>query len=292
MEYTIKNDVLALLVKQKGAELCSINDVATGTEYIWDANPAIWGSHSPVLFPIIGCLKENSYLHNGNQYTIPKHGFIRDNENINLESQAQNALTFILESSADTYTIYPFQFKFFIQYMLEKNRITITHTVSNIGTEKMFFSLGGHPAFKCPLNKNEKFSDYYLEFEADETALAWGPLENGLIGPKTRSVIDMKKFIYLNDTTFNKGALVFKNLNSSSIMLVSKSRGPILNVKYRGFPYLGIWSKPGAPFVCIEPWLGIADSWDSDRNLQTKEGILALGSGKSFEIAYCIGILN
>ena len=292
MEQTIKNDILQLSIKQEGAELCSIRAVSTGNEYMWDANPAIWGSHSPVLFPIVGCLKEDAFIYKGKQYCLPRHGFIRDNKNMKLESTTQNSLSFSLEYSEETYKIYPFQFKFTIDYSLDNNKIEVLYRVTNGGDAKMFFSLGGHPAFRCPLNTNELYSDYFLEFEHEENALAFGPMVNGLIGPKLPPVIVNGKMICLDEHTFDYGALVFKKLNSRRITLTNKKSGPVLRVDYNNFPYLGIWAKPKAQFVCIEPWLGIADSWDSDNNFETKEGLLTLGPGESIDIAYYIEIIN
>jgi galactose mutarotase-like enzyme len=292
MEQTIKNEILEFSVNLKGAELFSIRDVRTGQQYMWEANPAIWGSTAPVLFPIIGCLKDDSYLFNGKEYTLPRHGFIRGNEKMELEYRTQDRVSFSLQYSQEILKIYPFRFKFIIDYILDGNKIRVWHRILNLGDGEMFFSLGGHPAFKCPIFDDEKYSDYFLEFDREETSLCYGPMENGLIGPETRSIIENDKFIYLNTNTFDKGALVFKKLNSSGITLVNKKRGPVIRVDFHGFPYLGIWAKPNAPFVCIEPWLGIADNWNSDRKFETKEGILLLTAGEKFEASFSIEIFN
>jgi len=292
MIHTIKNDFLQVSVNQKGAELFSIKSVLTGEEYMWEPDPAIWESTSPVLFPIIGCLKDDSYIYDGKQYSLPRHGFIRGNENLILENQTQSSLTFSLEYSDETLKIYPFRFKFTIHYILENNKIKVFQSVCNLGDEEMFFSLGGHPAFNCPLMDHKKYNDYFLEFDKEETAFCYGPLKNGLIGSETRSIIEEGKKIYLNNHTFDEGALVFKRLNSSNITLINNSWGPRIRVNFESFPYLGIWAKPKARFVCIEPWFGIADSWNTEGKLETKEGILFLEAGVSFETEYIIEILN
>jgi galactose mutarotase-like enzyme len=292
MKHSIQNDILQLSVNQSGAELCSIRSVITGEEYMWEADPAIWGSTSPVLFPIIGCLKEDSYVYDGKHYILPRHGFIRGNENIVLENKTPGSLTFSLGYSEETLRIYPFRFKFTIHYILENYKIRVFSRVENIGDEEMFFSLGGHPAFKCPVLERKKYNDYFLEFEKDETAFCYGPLKDGLIGPESRPAIEEGKIIYLNNHTFDKGALVFKKLSSSNISLLNNCRGTKIRVNFDGFPYLGIWSKPKARFVCIEPWFGIADSWNSDQKLETKEGILTLEGGVSFETEYSIEIIS
>jgi galactose mutarotase-like enzyme len=289
--YTIENKELRISVRQKGAELSSIQKISSGREYLWNANPEIWGSHSPVLFPIIGRLKEDTYFYKNKKYSLQGHGFIRNNDRMVLEIQNKNSLVFSLNSSEETLVLYPFHFKFEISYQLENHRVIILHRVINTGNETMFFSTGGHPAFKCPFMENEQYSDYFLQFEKEESALCWEPTEDGLIGPGSRSVIDNENRILLDDNTFDKGALVFKELNSSKISLVSRSAGLVLSVNFSGFPYLGIWAKPKAQFVCIEPWLGIADSWNCDQNIETKEGRLALDAGECFEAIYSIEII-
>jgi galactose mutarotase-like enzyme len=290
--YTIENKELRISVRQKGAELSSIQKISSGREYLWNANPEVWGSHSPVLFPIIGRLKEDTYFYKNKKYRLQGHGFIRNNDRMVPEIQNKNSVVFSLNSSEETLVLYPFHFKFEISYQLENHQVIILHRVINTGNETMFFSIGGHPAFKCPFLENEQYSDYFLLFEKKETALCWGPTEDGLIGPELRSVIDNENRILLDDNTFNKGALVFKELNSSKISLVSRKTGPVLSVNFSGFPYLGIWAKPKAQFVCIEPWLGIADSWNCDQNIETKEGMLALPAGKIFEASYSLEIIS
>ena len=154
----------------------------------------------------------------------------------------------------------------------------------------VILSLGGHPGFNCPIHKEEEYSDYYLEFDKPETAPAWEVLENGLIGMETRPAFDEPTKIKLHPQIFNKDALVFKNLNSSKVSLKSKRSNQVISMQFDDFPYLGIWAIPNAPYVCIEPWLGIADSEDSNRDLTEKEGILSLESKKIFMASYSITI--
>jgi galactose mutarotase-like enzyme len=292
MEHVIENGVLRISVEQTGAELCSIQSVSTGREYMWNANPEIWGSHSPVLFPIIGKIKDNSYFYKGKEYKLQGHGFIRNNRQISMEKQENDCLTFSLCSSEETLRMYPFKFKFTLAYKLEHNQIIVLHSIHNAGKGTMFFSLGGHPAFKCPVTEDEKYNDYFLEFEKQETALCWGPMENGLMDSKTRSIIEEGNKIFLDEHIFDKGALVFKKLNSSRIYLTSRKYGPVIRLNYNGFHYLGIWAKPKARFVCIEPWLGIADSWDSNQILKDKEGMLSLEPGETFKASFSIEIIS
>ena len=286
--HTISNTVLQISVKETGAELCSMKSLSSGKEYIWDGNPDVWAAHAPNLFPIIGCLKDDVFLYKGEDYNCPKHGFVRKNKNVTLLEKSDDSLTFGLAYSDETLKVYPFRFNFHIKYILEGNKLIVEHTVVNQGDSDMLFSLGGHPAFKCPLNEDENYSDYYLEFEKPETAQTWSVEENGLIGKETTKVFDEPTIINLHPNIFDSDALVFKNLNSSRVSLKSKKSKQVLSVSFNDFPYLGIWAKSNAEFVCIEPWLGIADSFDTDRNFETKEGLIKLPPKKSFSATYSI----
>jgi len=288
---TIKNNNFQVSIKSTGAELCSFKSLHTNKEYIWKADPNIWASHAPNLFPIIGCLKEDAFIYKGKEYNCPKHGFIRRNKDITLIAKTSKSLTFGLKYSEDTLKIYPFEFEFQIKYTLADIKLTIQHTIINHGHNDMLFSLGGHPGFTCPLNDNELYSDYYLEFEKAETAESWQVMKNGLIGKNTFPAFDEPTKINLHSKLFDNDALVFKNLNSSVIRLKSKKSSQVLSVAFEDFPYLGIWAQPNAPYVCIEPWLGIADSFDSNRELEDKEGILILKPKKEFIASYSI-IIN
>ncbi|MCK5815532.1 MAG: aldose 1-epimerase family protein [Flavobacteriaceae bacterium] len=286
--YTIKNNKFQFSVYQEGAELHSFKSLKSKKEYIWKADPEVWGSHAPNLFPIIGCLKEDSFLYKGKEYACPKHGFIRKNNAISLINETDNSLTFGLKYSEETLAVYPFKFEFQIKYTLIDNKLEVAHTIINHGDEQMLFSLGGHPGFTCPLNEGEEYTDYYLEFEKPETAETWRVLESGLIGKDTSPVFDEPTKINLHPQLFKDDALVFKNLNSSKVSLKSKKSDQVLSVEFKDFPYLGIWAKTNAPYVCIEPWLGIADSFNADRNLENKEAIMKLEANKDFVAVYSI----
>ncbi len=288
--YTLKNNLLQVKVKEIGAELCSIRSLISGKEYLWDADPKVWASHAPNLFPLIGCLKNDSFLYQGKEYCCPKHGFIRNNKDVSLIEQTENTLTFGLKYSDHYLKIYPFQFEYQIKYILKDHKLRLEHKITNHGDQQMLFSLGGHPGFKCPLNEGENYSDYYLEFEQAETARTWRVQKDGLIGKETYPVFTGPKIINLHSHLFDDDALVFKNLNSSKVSLKSKKSDQVLSVEFKDFPYLGIWAKPKANYVCIEPWIGIADSFDSDRNFENKEGLIKLQAKKSFDATYSISI--
>ncbi|WP_142785734.1 aldose 1-epimerase family protein [Changchengzhania lutea] len=289
--FSLENDQLKINVLQTGAELCGITAVKTGTEFMWHADPDIWGSFAPNLFPIIGALKNNTYFYDNQSYQLPKHGFVRNNAHVKLYQQTKNSLIFTLSSDADLLKSYPFHFEFYITYTLKNNIIEVLHTVKNIDTKTMYFSVGGHPAFKCPVFDNERYDDYVLEFEHLESVKRHHiNMENGLISSNTETVLKHSNQIPLTHDLFDKDALVFKDLKSKQVTLKSKTHGAILSVHYEPFPYLGIWAKPTGNYVCIEPWLGVADHEDSNQQLKEKEGIIALDAGKTFEANYRIEI--
>ena len=288
--YTIKNEHLQISVKGCGAELCSIVKLASNKEYMWDGNPSVWGAHAPVLFPIVGVLKNGSFMYNGENYVLPKHGFFRKNPEVRLLEQNETSLCFGLKFSEAALKNYPFCFEFRITFSLVGNQIQTKHEVLNHGDATMYFSLGGHPAFKCPLNEGERYSDYYLEFEKAETAYNYPIDEQDLLLDQADLVLNQSRRIDLHYDLFNQGALVFKNLVSEHISLVSAKSGVHLKMSLKGFPYLGIWAKPHANFVCIEPWIGVNDSIHADQNIEHKEGIVALDPKKKYEASYEINI--
>ncbi len=290
MQQTIKNSDFQVIVKNIGAELSGFKSLTTGIEYIWQADPKVWSGHAPNLFPIIGSLKEESFLYDGKEYACPKHGFIRNNSNVLLLDKTENSLTFGLEYSEETLKIYPFKFEYQIKYILDGNRLTVQHHIINHGDKTMLFSLGGHPGFTCPIQKDEKYSDYYLEFNKPETAESWAVMEKELIGKNTQPVFYEPTRINLHPLIFEKDAIVLKHINSSRVDLKSKKSKQVVSMEFGDFPYLGIWAKPNAPYVCIEPWLGIADSVDADREFVNKEGLLKLEAKKEFTASYSITI--
>jgi galactose mutarotase-like enzyme len=280
---TIKNSDLTAVIKHFGAELCSLKD-NSNAEYIWGGNPEFWGKHSPILFPIVGTLKNNSYQYNDTEYQLSRHGFARE-MNFELIDKRENSATFSLASSDETLKKYPFDFELHLIYTLENTSLKIEYKVINKGNSKMPFSIGAHPAFDLPNN----FENYSLEFEKEEP-LEFYLLEDGLISNTTDQIQLDKKQLQLNYKLFENDALVFKKLSSKSITILENSK-PILKVSYEDFPDLGIWTPPNAPFICIEPWFGYSDTVDTFGNLFEKEGIQVLDSNETFKSRFSIEIL-
>lgn len=289
--YSLINDKLKVNIKHKGAELCNITSLKSNTEFLWQADPNVWGSHAPNLFPIIGAMKDDTYYFDDKKYNMPKHGFVRHNDNFKVVLQSETKITFKLKSNPSLKAIYPFDFEFVLTYELVGNVLHVNHTVNNTDTQPIYFSLGGHPAFNCPLDENESYTDYILKFEAKEIS------ESCLLNMKTGLITDTTKPVFVNCNTialkpdlFNEDALIFKDLTSRKVILKHKTKGDVLSVAFKDFPYLGIWAKPNAPYVCIEPWIGIADLESTNQQLIEKEGIINLAENSSFNATYSIEI--
>ncbi len=289
--YHLNNHLLKISVKKTGAELCNIISVNNNIEFMWQADPDIWGSHAPNLFPIIGVLKDGSFSFEGKNYHLTKHGFIRNNDDIQLIEQTKNSLTFGICHNPKLLEMYPFKFDFKITFILKNNSIEVKHIVKNMDDKTIYFSLGGHPAFKCPVFEDENYSDYNLEFKYHETSKSYLlNTENSLMTSHTKEIFKNSNTIHLTNELFSEDALVFKDLKSRKTILKSSKNGEILSVTYKDFKYLGIWAKPNGNFVCIEPWLGVGDHENTNQQLINKEGILSLEPNKTFTASYHIEI--
>jgi galactose mutarotase-like enzyme len=280
---TITNATLTAQIKHIGAELCSLKD-SRNKEYIWNGNPLFWGKHSPVLFPIIGTLKNNSYQYNGIEYQMSRHGFAREMD-FELIDRKENSATFSLKSTDETLKKYPFDFELHLIYTLENNSLKIEYKVFNTNDKKMPFSIGAHPAFDL----SGDFENYSLLFEKEEP-VHYYLLEDGLISNSTNELPLDKNELQLNYTLFENDALVFKKITSKSITILENSK-PFLKVRYSDFPDLGIWTPPNAPFICIEPWFGYSDTVDQFGNIFEKEGIQILEANSTFHFAFSIEII-
>lgn len=286
---SISNEILSIKVATRGAELQSIYHKQHQLEYMWSGDPAYWGKHSPVLFPIVGELKNNTYNYMGKTYTLSRHGFARDME-FAITEQTEHSITFSLKSNDETAQKYPFQFEFSVKYVLVQNALHISFIVQNQGEETMFFSVGAHPAFKVPLVEGTGFEDYQLVFNERETAGRWPISTEGLIKTEPTPLLQHENILPLRKALFSSDAIVLKNLQSTSLSIISPKTARGLQVDFKNFPYLGIWETKGADFVCIEPWCGIADSVNASGNIEEKEGINSLKPSAKFEVTYAIEV--
>lgn len=283
MTTTISNSNLTAQINHFGAELFSLKN-QENKEYIWEGNPAFWGKHSPVLFPIVGTLKNNSFHYKESEYHMSRHGFARDME-FELIEKSEISATFSLTSSDESRKVYPFDFELQISYSLDENKLNIDYKIINKNDSIMPFSIGAHPAFALP----KPFEDYTLAFENAEILTSY-TLENDLLSDNFSTIEMVDNQVALHYSLFEKDALIFKKLQSKSISIL-QNQNPLLRVRFDNFPNLGIWTKSNAPFLCIEPWLGYSDTVHSTGNILEKEGIQLLEAKKSLECNFSIEIL-
>ena len=286
----IENDDIRVEVAVLGAELQRITHKHTGVEYMWDANPAYWPKHSPILFPIVGTLRNNTYIYGGKEYHLPRHGFAREME-FELYQQSGHLLIFRLASNEVTIAKYPFPFELYVEYSVAGPALNVSYRVVNTGEKPMYFSIGGHPAFKVPVFEGDAYNDYILEFNQVENTGRW-LLDNGLLETGTVPLLEDTDRLPLRKELFEADAIVLKHLNSTKVRLVQEHTGKGFEFDFNGFPYLGIWAAKDADFVCIEPWCGIADSVNSNQQLAEKEGIHELNAGALFERTWKFAVIS
>ncbi|RYY50904.1 MAG: aldose 1-epimerase family protein [Chitinophagaceae bacterium] len=284
----LENDFIKLQVNERGAELTSCFDKQSQTEYMWNGDAAFWGKHSPVLFPIVGTLKENTYYYDNRAFSLGRHGFARDMV-FKVASRENNSLAFSIAADASTLKLFPFQFRFDIIYHLFERTLEVTYRVFNTGATDLYFSVGAHPAFGIPFSADAVYEDYFLEFEHAEEGQRWPISAEGLIEKEPIPVFKGTR-LPLSKQLFEKDALVFKQLSSSAVTLASHTNKRGLTMQFPGFPFLGLWAAKGADFVCIEPWCGIADAVDSNQQLVQKEGINQLHSAEKFERSWTLTV--
>ena len=284
----IQNEYLKVSINHQGAELASIQD-ANGKEYMWHADPQFWGRHSSILFPYIGKVFNDEYRIGNQTFKGKQHGFARNSKFESIISE-KTKTHFQLKYNEDTLVAYPYKFSLNVKYVLIKNQLQIIYEVENLEEQTIYFSLGAHPAFNVPLNKNEKRSDYSLEFNKDESVESL-LITDGFLNGNSRDIFNGKNSFQISDNLFDHDALIFKNMESNQVSLVNNDGKKIWTFDYSGFSYLGIWSQnEKSPFVCIEPWMGVADKLDADWDFREKEGVVAVEIGGKFKCVHTVTI--
>lgn len=274
MKHFIENEYFRIGVKEMGAELTSVYSKENDFEYLWQGNPDIWNGQSPILFPIVGRLIDDKFALDGKEYSMPKHGFARRKHWDFLGSDG-DSMSFRLCDDEETRKLYPFSFEFIMTFTLEGNKISVKHEIRNTGDNTMYFSLGAHPAFNCDIGDK-------LVFSEKETLEAFKiDLEKSLVLPEMTPVMKDETDLVITEDIFKEDALIFKGVKSDFVTLESENH----SVKFAlgGAPYLGIWAKPGAPYVCIEPWFGLNDIKDKKVDFTEKVAINKLVSGDTFK---------
>ncbi len=285
----LENNDLRVSIHPKGAELTSIFHKPSGIEHLWQADPGVWGWHAPNLFPVVGGCLNNQLLIDGKTYPIERHGFARQSTFETTESTPGHAI-FSLRSNESTRVHFPYDFEFQLLYELDGPRLTVTYRVVNLDERTIYFSVGAHPAFAVPFYVNEAYEDYFIEFEQPEPLITHMLSSAGYFTGETKVIPADGCRLELTRHLFDQDALVFKDLSSRRVVIRSDRHAHSVTVDYPNFPYLGLWAKPGASFVCIEPWLGCADSEGQPKPIQQREAIQCVDVDKVFEASFSVEI--
>lgn len=277
-------------IARSGAELRSLTDVC-GTQYIWQRDERYWCRSSPILFPYIGVLKDGAAVFpNGQKSNGTVHGFARDSVFSVLRSSG-SAVSLLLRWSEESLRLYPYKFRLEVEYSLSEHGLTVSFTVHNDDREYMFFGLGGHPGFRCPLHSGEEYSDYVLRFHERETQRCPYFNDAGMyVAGRSRPVLENERILTLEHECFEHDALLFSNLNSDCAELINLRTGAGIRFGWESFPHLGVWTPKGknAPLISLEPWTSIPAGTDEDMSFEKKRDIVALAPDGSFAASYTV----
>lgn len=288
MAVKLENEFLCVEIAEMGAEVTRIYDKTEDNEILWEGNPVYWKRHSPVLFPNVGKTYKNRVLINGTQYPTSQHGFARDNVFTCIEAANEKA-SFMLRSSEETKEVYPFDFELHINYKLKKKELTVEWQVKNCGDETMYFTIGGHPAFRFAKPEETK-ADYLLKIPGKEKIeYVLIDISCGCANVDKVHTLQLSEETYpLSDEMFANDALVVDNGQIEEAWLCHKDGTPYVGVRSEGFPNYGIWSVEGAPFVCLEPWMGRCDNAGFNAELSEKPNVNKVEAGEKFIKDYTI----
>ena len=289
--HTLKNDILTVEVSGHGAELTSIRKGST--EYLWQADPAFWGRHSPVLFPIVGSVWEKRYRVEGKEYELGQHGFARDMD-FTLVNATETEVRYRLESTPETLAKYPWPFVLEIAYRLHDGNLDVIWEVSNPGTEEMFFQIGAHPAFCYPDYDPQTMERGFLSFDRNEGLECIRIKEKGCVDAETRYPLEVPQdgLLPLTRETFDAiDTIMLQDSQIGKVTLHRADGSPWLSLSFDA-PVVGIWSPPtkNAPFICIEPWYGRCDRAGYEGDYREKDWINRLEAGETFRSVYTISI--
>ncbi len=284
----LENEFLKVEIADFGAELSGIFDKEKKQQVIWGADPAYWARHAPVLFPFVGKVNGGFYTHKGVKYPMGQHGFARDKE-FEFLGGDEKSLSHRLKSDAETKKVYPFDFELIITHSLEGRCLTVGYEVKNPGSETMYFSIGAHPAFNCPVIPGTEKGDYFAKLGEG------GSLKYVLIDGESGSVMykdekETESLIRLEESLFDNDALIFDRGQVEKASILYPDMTPYITVSCKGFDSFGLWSKPkaGAPYVCLEPWIGRCDNEGFSGELKDKYGERSLEPGDSFKAEFTI----
>lgn len=282
--YFIENDYMKAEINAKGAELASL--VHDNKEYLWNADARYWARTAPVLFPFVGSVSGGAYRYEGDEYKMGQHGFARDME-FELCEKTEDSICFVLHDSGETFAKYPFHFSLYVGYALDGNTLRVNWKVENTDTKELLFSIGGHPAFLCPINNKGRQTDYSLLLKKNSQpvdSVLIGVLADGLLSDESFALKTNNGMYKITETMFDRDALIIENQQLDEVSLVAPDGETYVTVQF-DTPLMGIWSptKKQAPFVCIEPWYGRCDRVGFDGDLKKREYGNRLAPGETFE---------
>lgn len=289
MLYTLENENIRINANTFGGELNNLISKNDYVEYLWCGNEEYWKYHSPILFPIVGKVLDNKYIVDGKTFYLPQHGLARVRE-FEMIEKTDKSITFELLWSEDTLKVYPYKFSLKLSYELLEDGVKCSYNVNNLDDKKIYFQIGAHPAFMCPLNDGETFEDYYFEFNKNETVSLMELDKNtGYYTGVRTPFFNNENKINLSFSLFDNDALVFDSLKSTKVTLKSDKSNKSLTMDYTGFPYLALWTKAsGAPFVCIEPWYGHSDFNNFKGEFKDRSGMFNLNVNEEFKASYTL----
>nr|CAA6829257.1 MAG: Unknown protein [uncultured Thiotrichaceae bacterium] len=280
MQHTLESQGYIAIIDEVGAELISLKN-PQGEEFMWSGDEKYWTGRSPILFPIIGRLKGGGYTLDGEHYEMEKHGLVRKKP-WELVDSAVDGVTLSTRADDNTRKHYPFDYELRVHFQLVGPSLSVNYSVMNHGDAEMLFSLGSHPAFALPLTEGEGLDQWSVEFSEEET-LDRQVLDGGLIGENPMlKFMDQSRKIPLSETIFDDDSLIFFDVRSQRLDLVHAEKGRCLSLYTGGAPDLGIWAKPGAPYVCLEPWYGYDDPVNTSGNFREKPGLVKLDPADTF----------
>ena len=288
--FEISNGKITVSVDSRGAEMKSLRRIDTGEEYMWSGNPEYWGRVSPLLFPLVGTLKGREYRFKDSVYGMERHGFARDKE-FKLVSQEASEIWFALQADEETKKSYPFDFRLEAGYRLEGMGVKVLWRVENPSGETLYFSIGGHPAFRCPFHSGESRDRYYFDFDGKERIVCTRLDENGLISQRKVVYETEKGLLPIKEELFREDAMIMENGQLHSVSLLTPDKKTYLQVKF-AMPVVAVWTPAGknAPFICIEPWYGTSDAADFTGTLEERKWGNRVEPGKRFAAEYIVTV--
>lgn len=291
MDAIIENDKLKIVANTHGGEIHSIYGKKSKQEYIWKGMPFWWKIYCPTLFPIIGKVKNFRYTYNNEKYFMPEHGFAGRAKYV-LLNKTENELVFELKNSEETEKVYPFKFSLVTKYTLIDNTIKISFTIKNLDDKEIYFSIGSHPAFKCPMyGEKDKLEDYYIKFEQKETVSKQEIDKDDFLTRNKIKFLENEDSIDLSIETFKEGTMMLNGLKSKFVELKSKKHNRSVKIDFSDFKTFSIWGPDrNTSFVCLEPWMGHADYQDFTGDIPEKEDMIKLQAKGEYSIGYSIGI--